>query len=162
VWMDGYRSGEALAPLWLGHPFQLIGLSVLVAAMAVSLWRYWHSGERGRMVLLPAVAMTLVFALGVHFLGEVPRMITANLLLFGATVGVILLAVGRQSQLLLNLGLLAFLVHVLTRYFDLFFTAMDKSFFFILGGLMLLGGGWLLERNRRRWMRDWGGDTDVR
>lgn len=162
VWMDGYRSGAPLAPLWSGHPFQLVGLTVLVAAMAASLWRYWQRGERGRLVMLPAVVMTLVLALGIHVLDEVPRMITANLLLFAATVGVILLAVGRQSQLLLNLGLLAFLVHVLTRYFDLFFTAMDKSFFFILGGLLLLGGGWLLERNRRRWMSDWGGDADAR
>ncbi len=61
------------------------------------------------------------------------------------------------GAIVLVLGLLSFVVHTFTRYVDIFFTAMDKSLFFMLGGVLLLGGGWLLERNRRRWIGEWGG-----
>jgi uncharacterized membrane protein len=57
-----------------------------------------------------------------------------------------------------NLGLFSFVVFVLTRYFDLFFSAMNRSLFFIFGGVLLLAGGYFLERNRRRWIESWGGE----
>ena len=88
-------------------------------------------------------------------------MVAFNLVLFGGTVGLIMLGIRQRSHLVVNLGLGVFVIHMLTRYFDLFFSAMDRSLFFVLGGLLLLGGGWLLERNRRRWMQDWGGEGNA-
>lgn len=141
-----------------GSPFLIAATWLLLAVVAAGAWFYWRRGEAGRLALLPALALQVVGAVLAHALPEVTRMVAFNLLLFGGTVGLVVLGVQRRSELLINLGLVAFVVHILTRYFDLFFDAMDKSLFFILGGILLLGGGWLLERNRRRWIGDWGGD----
>jgi uncharacterized membrane protein len=151
-------SSHSLWVLWGGPWFQAASAALLLAAVAVMAWLYWRRGEGGRLPVLVAVLALLPAALVAPALVGVPGMVTFNLLLFAGTVGFIVLGIRQRSQLLVNLGLLVFVLHVLTRYFDLFFSAMDKSLFFLLGGVLLLGGGWLLERNRRRWMRNWGGD----
>lgn len=150
---------HSLWVLWGGPWFQVASAVLLLAAGAVTGWLYWRRGEGGRLPVLIAVLALVPAALVAPALVRVPGMVTFNLLLFAGTVGFIALGIRQRSQLLVNLGLLVFVVHVLTRYFDLFFSAMDKSLFFLLGGVLLLGGGWLLERNRRRWMRDWGGES---
>jgi uncharacterized membrane protein len=138
-------------------PFAIAGIGVMLAGVLAGAWLYWRRGEPERVWLLPAALVPVAAAFSLFWLEAVPRMITFNLLLFAATVGLVVYGVQRRSSLLVNLGLTAFLIHVLTRYFDLFFSAMNKSLFFIVGGVLLLGGGWLLERNRRRWMREIGG-----
>jgi uncharacterized membrane protein len=45
---------------------------------------------------------------------------------------------------------LFFAFDVIARYFDLFWKLLPRSLFFILGGLLLLFGGVLLERKRRK------------
>lgn len=146
-----------IPPLFTGADFHTVGLAVLLAATAGAAVMLWRRGGAARLDLPVTALVPFAAALAVQFLAPVPRMVTFNLLLFIGTVGWIVLGIRRRSQLVVNLGLAAFLVHILTRYFDLFFSAMDKSLFFVLGGILLLGGGWLLERNRRRWMEDWGG-----
>lgn len=157
AWRYGDRVNLPPDPLWTAPPYVLIGSLLLLAVIAAGAWLTYQRGERLERILLALMLVPLLGALGVHMLAEVPRMIVFNLLLFGGTVGMIALGIQRRSELLLNMALAIFLIHVITRYFDLFFTAMDRSLFFVMGGLLLLGGGWLLERNRRRWLREWGG-----
>ncbi|HWI60575.1 MAG TPA: hypothetical protein VNT75_01915, partial [Symbiobacteriaceae bacterium] len=148
--------------LTAGSAFQSVGLFVLLGATIAAGVQLWRQAGAGARFVLPAVALVpALAAFSVHLLSPVPRMVLFNLLLFAGTVGFTVLGVRQRNQLVVNLGLAAFLVHVLTRYFDLFFSAMNKSLFFVLGGILLLGGGWLLERNRRRWMGEWGGDGDA-
>ena len=144
---------------WIWSGFQAGSAAVLAVAALVIAWLYWRRREDGRLPVLVAVLALIPAALIAPALVRVPGMVMFNLLLFAGTVGFIVLGIRQRSQLLVNLGLLVFVLHVLTRYFDLFFSAMDKSLFFLLGGVLLLGGGWLLERNRRRWMREWGGES---
>ncbi|MDF2626533.1 MAG: rane protein [Symbiobacteriaceae bacterium] len=155
-------SDVELPSLLAGSGFQTAGLMVIVGALAAGGARLWQQGAAGRLELPVTALMPAVAALGVQLLDPVPRMVAFNLLLFAGTVGWIVYGVRRRQQLVVNLGLAVFVLHVLTRYFDLFFSAMDRSLFFVLGGILLLGGGWLLERNRRRWMSAWGGDGDDR
>ena len=154
----GFLHELPMPALTQGGLFQVGAVGGLLAAVAGLSWWYWQRGDGYARMALPAALVPVAAALSVHLLDTVPRMIAFNLVLFGGTVALIVLGVRQRSQLVVNLGLSAFLVHVLTRYFDLFFSAMNKSLFFVLGGVLLLGGGWLLERNRRRWMKEWGGE----
>ena len=43
---------------------------------------------------------------------------------------------------------------VLTKYFDLFWDLMDRSLFFIVGGLILVFGGIALEKKRKEIKKD--------
>ncbi len=55
-----------------------------------------------------------------------------------------------NDRFLVNLAFVFFALAVLARYFDTFWTLMNRSFFFMAGGLLLLIGGYALERGRRK------------
>ncbi|HLO03185.1 MAG TPA: DUF2157 domain-containing protein [Symbiobacteriaceae bacterium] len=140
-----------------GYPGVAAGLILLVAGGAAA-WSYWRSGEKGRLLpLISAVALIGATALSPS-LSLLPRLIGFNLLLFALEIGLITWGVARRTALLVNIALVGFVVHLITRYFDLFWGAIDRSLFFVLGGLLLIGGGFLLERNRRRWTERGGDD----
>ena len=49
----------------------------------------------------------------------------------------------------INLGILGLFVFVLIKYFDWFFSFMEKSLFFITAGIIVLGIGFFMEKGRR-------------
>jgi len=51
---------------------------------------------------------------------------------------------------LFYLGMVALLVFILLRYFDLFWSMMNRSVFFIVGGVLLVGIAVVIERQRHR------------
>jgi len=55
-----------------------------------------------------------------------------------------------NSVLLLNLAIAGFGLQVTTRYFDIFWDLLSGSLLFIVTGIVLFGGGLLLEVNRRK------------
>lgn len=73
-----------------------------------------------------------------------------NLVLFAITIGTVALGWVRTDSGLANFGLLAFSVLVFTRYFDLLGTMLSSGFLFVGAGVLLLAGGWGLERSRRK------------
>jgi uncharacterized membrane protein len=73
-----------------------------------------------------------------------------NLLLFGLEIGIIALGWLRFRPGLCNLGIFMFFLQVVTRYFDIFGQMLSSGLFFIGAGLLLVLGGYLLERSRRR------------
>lgn len=149
-------TGAAPSIFAQGYPGIASGFVLLVAAGAAA-WSYWRVGEKGRPVPLIAAAVLVGAAALSPALGLLPRLIGFNLLLFGLEIGLITWGVARRSAILVNLALLGFVIHLITRYFDLFWGAIDRSLFFVIGGLLLIGGGLLLERNRRRWTEGGGG-----
>ena len=64
-------------------------------------------------------------------------------------VGIMVSGVYRQERWRINVGILAIFVICFVKYFDWFFTFLDRSMFFILAGALLLGLGYFLERLRR-------------
>lgn len=52
----------------------------------------------------------------------------------------------------LNVGVGAFALALLAVYFDSFWGLMDRSVFLLVTGVMVLGGGYGLERKRRQWL----------
>ncbi len=56
-----------------------------------------------------------------------------------------------------------FIVAVIMRfYFDLFYSFMPKSLFFIIGGIILLTTGWYMEKKRRQKINSSTNSTDIR
>ena len=64
-----------------------------------------------------------------------------------------------ESRLYINLGTLLFLVSVMTAYGKLAWDFMDKSLFFVIGGILLLALSWFLNRRKNKLLREIGEDT---
>lgn len=77
-----------------------------------------------------------------------------NVLTLAQLVGVIALGYHRRESWTINLGVVGMFLFILVKYFDWFFSFLDKSVFFIGAGLLLFGVGWLMERTRRRMIAD--------
>jgi uncharacterized membrane protein len=75
-----------------------------------------------------------------------------NALLAIAILGLIVLGYRERGMAFVNLGLAVFTVDVFGRYVDFGWGLLDRSIFFIVAGVLLLAGGFVLERLRRRMM----------
>ncbi|NPV93260.1 MAG: DUF2157 domain-containing protein [Firmicutes bacterium] len=141
------------AGLWV--LFAAVALSCLSAA-AFSLAR--AGGERPRIyegtLVLAALAVLGVMTVVSPRLSGTAVYAVMNLLLFISTVGFIVVGYLKREEVLINLGLLFFVVDVIARYFDFFWEMLPKSVFFMAGGVLLLVGGFFLERNRRKMLRE--------
>lgn len=102
-------------------------LGLLFALLLANLFLYGNAGS----------AMALLF----------------NLLFFAALVWLVFHALHINDRTLLNFAFFYFAVWLLSRYFDTFWTLLDRSLFFMAGGVVLLAGGFFLEKQRRRLSR---------
>lgn len=55
-----------------------------------------------------------------------------------------------KDKLYINLAFLYFAALVIARYFDVFWGLLNRSLFFVMGGLLLLVGSYLIEKKRRK------------
>jgi uncharacterized membrane protein len=74
-------------------------------------------------------------------------------LYLGAALGLTLWGLRDAHALRVNVGVLAFAVTVLSFYFSSVFDKIGRSLGLVALGVIFLGGGWLLERTRRRLLR---------
>lgn len=72
-----------------------------------------------------------------------------NILIFFELLGLIFSGYARHEEWLINLGALCLFLLIIAKYFDWFFTFMDKSLFFLVAGILLFALGWSMERGRR-------------
>lgn len=72
-----------------------------------------------------------------------------NVLLLAELLGLILLGYIRHRIWLINFGAIALFIFVIVKYFDWFFTFLDKSVFFIGAGILFFAVGVMMERGRR-------------
>jgi uncharacterized membrane protein len=75
--------------------------------------------------------------------------IVFNAIFFAAAAGIVVHGYMRDDERYINFGLLLVAVGVLTRYVDVFWSLLAGSAFFIIGGVLLLGVAFGLERLRR-------------
>lgn len=81
--------------------------------------------------------------------------ITNTILLLFAVIS-ILYGFEIQNSKIFNIGVLIFVIFVVTRYFDVFWKLLDRSIFFIVGGLLMIIGSVVLERKRRKIIEEMG------
>ena len=72
-----------------------------------------------------------------------------NFAIFFELLGLILSGYLRRETWLINLGALFLFLLIIVKYFDWFFTSLDKSIFFIGAGIILFAVGWFMEKGRR-------------
>lgn len=77
-----------------------------------------------------------------------------NLLFAGLTIFLIYIGYQRSDIKIVNIGIFWLSVFILAKYFDFFWDLMDRSLFFIVGGLVLVLGGIAMERKRRQIKED--------
>lgn len=88
-----------------------------------------------------------------------------NAVYFAVAAGLVTRGYLRGDERYVNVGLLAVAVGLLTRYVDVFWSLLAGSAFFMIGGLVLLGVAFALERMRRgllRGMTGGGPSSDVK
>ncbi len=71
-----------------------------------------------------------------------------NIVVFLEILGLIFSGYARRETWLINMGALFLFLLIAVKYFDWFFTFLDKSIFFIGAGILLFGLGWSMEKGR--------------
>lgn len=72
-----------------------------------------------------------------------------NVVLFFELLGIIFLGYIRREEWFVNIGTFFLFLLIIVKYFDWFFTFLDKSIFFIGAGILLFAVGWFMEKGRR-------------
>lgn len=136
--------------------WQAITLIAVAAVVALALWHRARTARAKRsahlkwsQLLVGAIVALLVanlFLTGAHG-GWVA--IAFNLLFFAGMLWLIFAGMDGDDRFLVNLAFVFFGVILLTRYFDTFWSLLNRSFFFMIGGVVLIAGGYFLERKRR-------------
>lgn len=80
--------------------------------------------------------------------------IVFNLIFFIISIGSILIGYYMDATPFVNVGIFFFVLGILHLYFTTLYELLPRSIAFIIGGLILLGGGWYLEKKRRSLIRD--------
>ncbi len=136
------------------HVVVAIAIAGAAWSFAIDLKRKQVSGRMSSdlagIVIIAAMSYTALF---LPFLSAAPYAIIFNIVLFAAIMGLIFLGYFQGVGTLVNIALVFFGLFVIGRYFDLTWNRLPRSAFFIVGGLLLLGVGILLERLRRKTLR---------
>jgi len=73
-----------------------------------------------------------------------------SLLFFGLILFLIFIGYQRSDIKVVNIGIFWAAVFIFAKYFDFFWDLLDRSIFFIVGGLILVLGGIAMEKKRRQ------------
>lgn len=158
--MARYFANASPGQTWIWRSATFAAL-VLVALLAALHRRVTANEARpahldwGWALLALAALLVAVTAMGVETrpLGA----IGFNLLYFAGLIWLVYVGVEAQDRKLVNYAFFFLAVGLLARYLDTFWTLLGRSYFFMAGGALLLVGGYLLERGRRRLTRGIGG-----
>jgi uncharacterized membrane protein len=154
-----YSRGGAEGSVFFMAAFSIIAICALGAAALNAAAGKNNAGQHKSMLIEAALVFIATFVLAALALlgpaaGEKGLLITTNLLLFLAIITVVISGYMGRDEILINIGLVFFVLDIIARYFDFFWDMLDKSLFFMGGGILLLAGGFLLERNRRKIIRE--------
>jgi uncharacterized membrane protein len=159
---DSLWSGGAFAASAGMRVFLLVALAVVVV-LGVLVQRRMRSAlpsiiARSGLILLAAILVLILASLFIPS-SSTPRLVVYigfNLLYYAVLVWLIYVGYHRGDSFRVNAGFVFFVLGVLLLYSDALWSLMDRSFFFIGGGLLLCAGGYALEAQRRRLVRGLG------
>lgn len=148
---DGIDHG-LISNLWV--------LSTLAALSVAGAFAFWHRHVTGGVkrptylkwgegLLYFAVILIVInlFSAGKH---SAVIAVLFNVLFFAGLAWLIYAAMHNADRTLVNIAFFFFAATLFARYFDTFWSLMNRSFFFIIGGLLLTGVGYLMEGQRRK------------
>lgn len=143
--------GFARMGIWPGHEPAGHGAALVLAwAVAIGLPLGLGCWLRGRdaLFLLPVLAWALVVS-QVDGRGDAGELGLYALFAVGA-VGLVLWGLRDAQAVIVNIGMAGFALTVVVFYFSSVYDKLDRSLALIGAGVVFIGGGWLLERMRRR------------
>lgn len=151
TWLHGSDGRLPANAVWLG-------LTLLAAAVLAALVRKQQLTRPATVptylkwgrALLATLLVLMLANLFLHGSAAGQMALAFNLLFFAALVWLVFHALHSGERTLLNFSFLFFAAWLLSRYFDTFWTLLDRSMFFIAGGLVLIAGGYFLEQQRRK------------
>ncbi|MFH1856522.1 MAG: DUF2157 domain-containing protein [Candidatus Omnitrophota bacterium] len=133
--------------------------NILIIAGAALLFLLIEIGfKKKRQHILSVQVYTLIMALIAGLLslfglfGGMDALIF-NILFLALMIGLVIIGVNTKEISLINLGIIFFIIDIISRFFDIFWKMLPRSIFFILGGVILALGGIYLEMARRRLIR---------
>lgn len=137
----------------------LAALCVALLIYVAGIVRLIRASDLAPSRLRIGIALATIFAVMVGIKVVVPANNTLIALLWNATFLASLYWLGdmgmrKGDRSMLNRVFIGFALWVLARYFDSFWTLLDRSLFFMAGGALLIGGGGWLERRRRTLMQN--------
>ena len=135
--------------------------AVTVAALVVAVRNSDNNAVNpvGRYAEPGVVALVIAFGWFTATLpfNSIALYVTAfNLLLVLLIFGSIVLGIINRREALINVGIIFFVIDLSTRYIELTVDMLDTSLAFVVGGLLLLGVGYGMERARRQLLRQFG------
>ncbi len=133
----------------------VIIMIILFAGFAVLLYSFLLSAIKKKRLIIYLSMAIFIFSGITLFISDpaIPWIVYSvifNLLLLLATGAGIWYSTTIQSRALLNFSIAAFVIHIGTRYFDLFWDMLSGSLLFIITGIIGLAGGYVLEKKRRQ------------
>ena len=153
---DLFDGADSISGAGLGYWALAYGASIVaVAALAWLAWRRAQAGDESP-VELAEVGLIAVLLVVAHVAGLVPAgwdplyPILFNALFALAALGLMASGYLRDHEGRVNLAIAFIAVYVITRYFEYSIDLLDSSMVFIGAGVVLLAGGYLLDRGRRR------------
>ena len=153
---DLFDGADSISGASLGYWALAYGASIVaVAALAWLAWRRAQAGDESP-VELAEVGLIAVLLVVAHVAGLVPAgwdplyPILFNALFALSALGLMASGYLRDHEGRVNLAIAFIAVYVITRYFEYSIDLLDSSMVFIGAGVVLLAGGYLLDRGRRR------------
>jgi uncharacterized membrane protein len=153
----GHMWGDKTLRAVAGGGYIAATVATLALVAGLALWHRRRTGGAGRPAYLQwgqgLIGAIVLLMLANLFLGGASGgwvAIAFNLLFFAGLLWLIYAGMYSDDRFLVNLAFVFFGITLLTRYFDTFWTLLNRSFFFMAGGLLLIAGGYALERKRRQ------------
>ncbi|UOQ53806.1 DUF2157 domain-containing protein [Hymenobacter cellulosivorans] len=132
--------GEADTYAGMLRPPFLAYIGALLGVFALSLWGKYRRGRPGSatdwLLLLP----------GFYLHGGLALAIATLVVLYAYSGTVLWRAHQENNPDRVTLGTILFIITTMVAYFKLTWAFMDKSLFFLVGGVLLLGMSWYLRR----------------
>lgn len=156
--LEGITQGAVFWGSWQITLLLILFIFLLIGTMIYALSEKLISGYETLAIFLIMILFAVIallppqaglFENGVFSSAGIFWTIVFNLILFFTLVGVILLGYLRKEEWAINLGAFFLFLLIFIKYFDWFFTFLDKSIFFISAGILLFIVGWLMEKGRR-------------
>lgn len=133
-----------------GNAWWLVVGVFLAAVASAGRWLAAPGSSRleGRLLLILASLQVAGMASGEP--GALLPALWFNVLLIGELLAFLYLSYRLRQEQLFRLALYGFAAVILARYFDTVGRLLPRSLFFLVGGLLLIGGGIAMERERKR------------
>lgn len=130
------------------YPINQVGLmlAATLATLGVVAWKFPKYRLETTVCTIFGIATCLIYGTP-----EGSSRLVSNLLLLLAIAGFSNVGITRlRSAAMVNIAIVFFVLDVIARYFDMFYSTMNRSMFFVGGGVLLMLAGTLAERGRRK------------